>query len=74
MGWRIDGHDSHPVTFSDDNIGAHKIETAVLQPDGAGVRPSHEGHRKMFADETAWVRAVEAYWRRETGERVLKVV
>ena len=28
----------------------------------------------MFADETAWVRAVEAYWRRETGERVLKVV
>ena len=32
------------------------------------------GRTEVFADETAWLKAVESYWRKETGGAVLKAV
>ena len=67
---------AHPITLVDDNIGAHKIETAILLPDGRVYARTigHFGQHDVFADEVAWMKAVEAYWRKETCERVLKAV
>lgn len=76
VGWRVHDGVAHPIPIVHDDIGAYKIETATLLPDGrvhARVIGSF-GQRDVFADETAWLRAVEDCWRKETGERVLKAV
>ena len=58
------------------SFGARKIETAILLPDGWVFANTIGciGQHDVFADETAWLRAVEAHWRKETGERVLKAL
>jgi hypothetical protein len=74
VGRRVHDGVAYPIALVDNNIGARKIETAILLPDGRVFANTIGciGQHDVFADETAWLRAVEAHWRKETGERVLK--
>jgi len=55
------------------SIAGTKIETAILLPDGRVFARSigFHGQHDVFDDEVAWMKAVEASWRRESAKPAL---